>query len=469
MPLVDSIGSFLDSAFQPDALDASMPADNPFDGSGPLRSFENPSPSFFGRNAALQQAQAFDGFSDSAWNAVDSLRADRSLPGPVRDLVSLSQPFMAVGLGALGLANDVATVVRDPSLLAEPFLQPAAAAASVKNGIVDFFSDPNPFHQTQHLVTNVADPALAGVHVAGELGQLGRASLNTARAFAADVGDSMTRLYDKGALEPSNLGFGLGAMFPPMRFHAQSDLIEYWAQRMPSIEGAPTRLGEPDRDFSAYMRPDFSKSTRIGLLDVEAQELVPVARPRLEIDYRFPSFIGVEDFDHVAGSGDDHFITGSFMTSPVTKATPHTGLYLDDFEVRQSNHPLALAFGSRSEMFGSLLKKAEIEGGRPVNHFFANIFEADADQAAFGATKGTEWRWTDGKRFHQLMREGMDPRSALDETWIGRQARSLGFTEVAIDPALNWNTSFIPMPGHGHEFLFNRPGTDHRHLVPWLW
>lgn len=202
MSLIDSVSSYL--GFDSIALD---------DGANP--GAVGSGTSFFGREAALAQAQAFSNFSDRAWGTIDGIRSDASLPHEVRDIASLSQPFMAVGLGALGLANDVATVVRDPSLLVEPLLDPGAAAKQVGQGISDFFSNPNPFRQSQSLITNFADPAMAGVHVAGELGRLSTGALDMSKSFAHGVGESMTRLYDKGQLHAFDSFMpGSSALFP---------------------------------------------------------------------------------------------------------------------------------------------------------------------------------------------------------------------------------------------------------------
>lgn len=166
--------------------------------------------SFFGSDAALQQAQSFSEFSDRAWSAVDGIRNDPSEPAWTRDLASLSQPFMAVGLGALGAANDLATVIRDPSLLAEPLLHPIDTMHHVGQGIGDFFSMSNPFRQGQSLLTNFADPGLAGVRVAGEMGRLSSLAGDVGRSFASGAGDSLGRLHDQGRLFPSFGSFGGG-------------------------------------------------------------------------------------------------------------------------------------------------------------------------------------------------------------------------------------------------------------------
>lgn len=174
---------------------------------GPLPMLDE-SGSFFGREAALEQSNWFSHFSDRAWDASDAIRADTGQPGWLRDAVSLTQPVLAVGLGTLGLANDVAVAIKDPSLLAEPLRHPLDTFEHAKQGIGDFFSATNPFRQAQTLITNFADPAMAGVHVAGQMGRLGRTANDLGTALATDTGRALTRLYDEGALTQPLRSFG---------------------------------------------------------------------------------------------------------------------------------------------------------------------------------------------------------------------------------------------------------------------
>ncbi len=180
--------------------------------------------SLFGRDAAMEQAQWFSHLSDRAWNAADAIRSDPSQPNSVRDLVSLSQPFMAVGLGALGMVNDLATLVKDPSLLVEPLMHPADTAKAVGKGLIDFIANPNPFRQGQTMLTNFADPGMLGAHLAVSSSRLGSAAsglissaADVDKSWRADLARSFGNVLDGGSFLPGDAGKGAGLLFPSFK------------------------------------------------------------------------------------------------------------------------------------------------------------------------------------------------------------------------------------------------------------
>ncbi len=336
---------------------------------------------FFGREAALLQSHAFGAFNSRAWDAVDGIRADPGQPGWVRDIVSLSQPLMAVGLGALGLANDVATAIKDPSLIAEPLLHPIDSAVAVQDGIADFFRNPNPFRQGQALITNFADPAMAGVHVAAELGRLSHATADFGKTFASEAGQALRHRYadgspmSLGSLAPRGLNQGADLLFP--NFNIAFDAIPrskngYDSRLVTSLplvsrDEFGAKLGQGTRKevyefgdlaIGVARKPGFNSELLFEadiLGELRSREVLATEAKPVRVEDELGTFVGLVYPRYLAGTKDfgnhvpQHDPQYIFEPRPYLNART-----LDDLRhIRSALNREGLALGDLQSLFGA--------------------------------------------------------------------------------------------------------------------
>lgn len=125
--------------------------------------------SWFGRDAAMEQAQWGHHVTEQYWSSVDDIMNDGSQPHALRDLVALTTPVAAVGLGVLNWTNAIATVVRDPSLLVEPFMDIPGTVMGLGHAFGNFLGE-SPQRQLQDMVSAVGPMPMVAKGAMGALG-----------------------------------------------------------------------------------------------------------------------------------------------------------------------------------------------------------------------------------------------------------------------------------------------------------
>lgn len=296
----DPVPALLSDAF----ASAITPSFDSFQDAGWAESIDyshEPTHSFFGAEAARMQAQTFTDFSDRAWGAVSAICADPTQLGLACDTAMILQIPMAVGLGALSLANDVAVLAKSPSLALEPLRDPINTGKHIGQGIQNFFHETNPFRQGQALLANFADPAFAGVHLAGELAGLARVAGHASQSLLTHTSRALSDWAPQvgsrgfGNLGPSGLtSVGMNLLMPPFQntFYAIPPHIEgldyfennpAWAFSTGSLAGTVAQIVSAtgrDRNLVLYSEssakdlevPELQDAhSRVALLKVDGK------------------------------------------------------------------------------------------------------------------------------------------------------------------------------------------------------